>query len=428
MKTVAIATLGCKTNQFESAAMAEQLTKSGYRLIPFSQPADIYIVNSCTVTAKTDAETRKLVRRARRLNPAARIVATGCYAQVAPGELEQLPELDCVLGNSEKQKIALLVESGGSSVADIAAETAAVPLELSSFSEHTRAFLQVQNGCDAFCSYCIVPYARGRSRSVPPAEIAAGIGRMAEGGHREVVLTGIHLGAYGLDLTPPVTLAGLVRGIATSGQVLRLRLGSIEPNELDDDLLSFLAASPSACRHIHLPLQSGSDAVLTAMGRRYSRAFFRELVERCIRLMPDAFIAADVIAGFPGESEEQFGETLQLITELPLADLHVFPFSSRPGTAAAELPDHLPPAVVNERARRLRELAAAKHAAYLENSIGTEQMMLGQSFDRVRGVVRGLSRTYLQVEYPGDERLLNREVTVRVEGLREGRCVGRLMS
>ncbi|MBI5484763.1 MAG: MiaB/RimO family radical SAM methylthiotransferase, partial [Deltaproteobacteria bacterium] len=278
MKRVAVTTLGCKTNQFESAAMTQQLEKSGYRIVPFGESADIYIINSCTVTARTDSETRRLIRRARRVNPAARIVATGCYAQVAPGELEKMPELDCVLGNLEKQDIAALLETTDNQVSDISADRQAAPMELTSFAEHTRAFLQIQNGCNSFCSYCIVPYARGRSRSVLPDDVLEGVRNLAANGYQEIVLTGIHLGAYGLDLTSQTSLTGLIKQIVAGNLIPRLRIGSIEPNEVDDDLLALMAGSKSICPHLHLPLQSGSDTVLERMGRHYSADNFRELI------------------------------------------------------------------------------------------------------------------------------------------------------
>ncbi|MBI2353625.1 MAG: tRNA (N(6)-L-threonylcarbamoyladenosine(37)-C(2))-methylthiotransferase MtaB [Deltaproteobacteria bacterium] len=417
MKRVAITTLGCKTNQFESAAMAEQLVKAGYSVVPFTEAADIYVVNSCTVTARTDAETRRLIRRARRLNPHSRIVATGCYAQVAPGELERMPEVDSVLGNREKQAIAGLLATGESRVSDIAAEKEAGPLALSSFAEHTRAFLQVQNGCDSFCAYCIVPHARGRSRSVPPGEVLEGIGNLAANGYREVVLTGIHLGAYGLDLTPSSSLTGLVQRIDASHLVPRLRIGSVEPNELGDDLIGLLASSESICPHLHLPLQSGSDTVLRRMGRRYTAAFFRQRLARVAALLPDAFIGADVIAGFPGETEQEFAETLRLVEDLPFSDLHVFPFSRRPGTRAADLPDQVAAGVVKERAERLRNCAALKRAAFLERNLERELRVLVQGYDAKSGLCRGLARNYVTVAFAGEAEMVNRELVVRTEGM-----------
>lgn len=414
MKRVAIATLGCKTNQFESAAMSEQFEKAGYSMVPFTQTADIYVVNSCTVTARTDAETRRLIRRARRLNPDARIIATGCYAQVAAGELEQMPEVDSVLGNREKQDIIGLVETGQSRVSDIAAERTTGPLRLESFAEHTRAFLQAQNGCNSFCAYCIVPYARGRSRSVPLADVLQGVRDLALNGYREVVLTGIHLGAYGLDLTPLATLTDLVRRVDSERIVPRLRIGSVEPNEISEELLALMAHSEIVCPHLHLPLQSGCDSVLKRMGRRYTTDFFRNLMQRISAALPQAFIGADVIAGFPGESDTEFEETLQLVNELPFSDLHVFPYSSRPGTKAADMPAQVPAHVTRIRAERLRAAAAEKKRAFLQRQVGRELKVLVQGYDAKKGIRRGLSRNYVNVAFVGHSELINTECTVRV--------------
>ncbi|HXE97326.1 MAG TPA: tRNA (N(6)-L-threonylcarbamoyladenosine(37)-C(2))-methylthiotransferase MtaB [Dongiaceae bacterium] len=425
MKRVAISTLGCKTNQFESAAMVEQLSAAGYRVVPFTEQSDIYIINSCTVTARTDAETRRLIRRARRLNPSSRIVATGCYAQVAPGDLERMPELDCVLGNMEKQNISSFLESGAHSVSDIAAISRAEPLKLTSFAEHTRAFLQIQNGCNSFCAYCIVPYARGRSRSVSPDDVLLGVRDLAANGFKEIVLTGIHLGAYGLDLTSPTTLTALVRQIVSKAIVPRLRIGSVEPNEVSDELLNLMATSRSICPHLHLPLQSGSDSVLNRMGRPYSSGMFRDLVSRISAAMPDAFIGADVIAGFPGETGAEFEETVQLLTELPFSDLHVFPYSSRPGTRAAGMPGHVPAQVVTERAARLRKIAEMKKRAFLEHFIGTELKVLVQGYNEKSGDCRGLSRNYIPVSFSGDKSLVNEEVSVLITGCSGEGCSGR---
>lgn len=414
MKRVAISTLGCKTNQFESAAMIEQLKAAGYLVVPFTEPSDIYIVNSCTVTARTDAETRRLIRRARRLNPGARIVATGCYAQVSPGELEKMPELDSVLGNQEKQNISVLLESTNHSVSNIAAISQADQLKLTSFAEHTRAFLQIQNGCNSFCAYCIVPYARGRSRSVRSDDILRGVRDLAANGFKEVVLTGIHLGAYGLDLSPPISLTALVREIDTESIVPRLRIGSIEPNEVSEELLKLMATSQNICPHLHLPLQSGSDAVLSRMGRPYTSGAFRNLTAWISAAMPDAFIGADVIAGFPGETETEFEETVRLCEELPFSDLHVFPYSKRPGTRAAGMPGHVPAQIVTERAARLRGIAELKKQSFLERFIGREQEVLVQKFDCNTGLCRGFSRNYITVEFTGKEAFLNSEIRVRI--------------
>ncbi|HIJ81967.1 MAG TPA: tRNA (N(6)-L-threonylcarbamoyladenosine(37)-C(2))-methylthiotransferase MtaB [Desulfuromonadales bacterium] len=428
MKRVSVTTLGCKTNQFESAAMIEQLQNAGYRVVPFSEPADICIINSCTVTARTDAETRRLIRRARRLNPLARIVATGCYAQVSPGELEQMPELDGILGNREKKSIAALLESERSLVSDIAGDDGADSLTLASFAEHTRAFLQVQNGCDSYCSYCIVPYARGRSRSVPSGEVLEGIGTLAANGYKEVVLTGIHLGAYGLDLSPPSALTALMRSIVEARIVPRLRIGSVEPNEVSTELLNLMSGSDCICPHLHLPLQSGSGTVLQRMGRHYTGDFFRRLIADVNLALPDAFIGADVIAGFPGESDAEFAETVELLTELPVSDLHVFPYSRRPGTTAAGMPGHLPPQLITERAALLREMARQKKNDFMRRFIGRGVDVLIQGHDRKTGILKGLSRNYLTVTCPGGSDLVNSEVQVLILGKEGERCTGVIAS
>lgn len=410
MKKVAIATLGCKTNQFESASMIEQFRNNGYTIVPFTDSADIYVVNSCTVTAKTDAETRRLIRRARRLNPAARIVATGCYAQVAPGELEKMPEVDTVLGNSEKSAITFLTEYGENKISDINLEAEASSLKLETFAEHTRAFLQIQNGCNAFCSYCIVPYARGRSRSVAQDEVIEGIRRLTANGYEEIVLTGIHLGGYGLDLSPATSLTKLVQEIAENSLVKRLRIGSLEPNELTDRLLQTIRLSASICHHLHLPLQSGCDSVLERMGRHYTAKQFEELVLNCKETLPDAFIGIDVIAGFPGESDEEFARTMELIRMLPISDMHVFPYSRRSGTKAAVMRNQVPDTVVTARAKQLRELAAKKKLLFLDANIGKELQVLVQKYEA--GICHGLSRNYISVKFRGDAGMINTEQTV----------------
>jgi len=414
MKSVAITTLGCKTNQFESAAMIEQFKQAGYEIVPFTEPADIYVINSCTVTARTDSETRRLIRRARRLNADARIVATGCYAQVAPGELERLPEVDSVLGNREKLQITKFIGTGESLVSDISVVDTAEPMKLESFAEHTRAFLQVQNGCNAFCAYCIVPYARGRSRSVGINDVLEEITKLAGNGYKEVVLTGIHLGAFGVDLAPPASLTSLVRQISEASLIPRLRIGSIEPNEVDDEFIALLAGSENICRHLHLPLQSGSDTVLKRMGRHYTSGYVRELFTKLSSALPDAFIGADLIAGFPGESEEEFLETIRLVEELPFSDLHVFPYSRRPGTKAAEMPGHLNAAVITERAGRLRNLASTKKASFLKRFAGEELAVLVQKHDSKTGLCHGLSRNFINVKFPERKEFINYETRIKI--------------
>jgi len=424
MKKVAIATLGCKTNQFESAAISEKFAAAGYVIVPFSEAADIYVVNSCTVTSKTDAETRRLIRRASRLNPDARIVATGCYAQVAPEELDKMTEVSVVLGNLEKLDTALLTDSQVSLVTDSHNDQQFPPLRLSSFNEHTRAFLQIQNGCNSFCAYCIVPYARGRSRSVTPDDAVKGIKRLTENGFKEVVLTGIHLGAYGLDLNPAINLEQLIRRILNETSIERLRIGSVEPNEFSDELIALCTDTPRICRHFHIPLQSGCDSVLSSMGRHYTTEQYSNLLHKLISAMPDAFIGADIIAGFPGETEEEFEATVAFVQSLPLADMHVFPYSRRPMTRAAAMPEHLSPETIINRAARLRAIAAEKKKQFMGRQYGQELLVLGQQYANAKGTVKGISRNYITVQFNGTAEDINQEHRVLINRIKDGVAIG----
>ena len=417
MKRIAITTLGCKTNQFESAAIHENLTKEGFAVVPFEESADVYVINTCTVTARTDAESRRLVRRAKRRNPEARIVVTGCYAQVAPEMLAAMPEVELVIGNEEKGRLAALLKMGAGAervlVADINGISKAGSLRLESFAEHTRAFMQVQNGCDSFCSYCIVPYARGRSRSVPAEEVLQGVERFAGEGFREVVLTGIHLGNYGRDLSSPTSLLNLLEEIEGRNITPRLRLGSLEPLDITPEMIELVAASRMICPHLHIPLQSGSDTVLARMNRGYGSSYFHELISRIAAAVPDICLGCDVIAGFPGETDKEFDDTVTLIKELPIAYLHVFPFSSRPGTKAAGMPGHLPSRVVTERAELLRNLGAEKKQLYLQRFIGCDMDALALKRNG-SGLWSGLTANYLTVSFAGEGDLANSIVQLRI--------------
>lgn len=417
MWKVAITTLGCKINQFESAAMTESLGREGFQLVPFDVGADIYVINTCTVTAKTDAESRRLIRRALRHNPGARVVVTGCYAQVASEQLRDMPGVDLIVGNNEKKGIAELLKGAAPAekvlVSDISRERTAEALRLESFAEHTRAFLQVQNGCDAFCSYCIVPYARGRSRSVPPDEALDGVRTFAEKGFQEVVLTGIHLGGYGLDLDPPTNLLALLEAVEREKIIPRLRVGSIEPNELSDNLIAFLSRSEVVCHHLHIPLQSGDDRTLERMNRRYTAASFRETIEKLVAVLPDISIGCDIIAGFPGETDAEFGNTLALVESLPIAYLHVFPYSRRDGTPAARMEGQVDGRVVRERAEALRHLSERKKREYYNRFLGRDLRVLAQPPGK-SGMLNGLSRNYISVEFDGDAALVNTEVVVNI--------------
>ncbi len=427
--TVALATLGCKTNQFESAAMEQHLREAGYEVVPFARGADLVIVNTCTVTAATDSQSRNLIRRARRINPACRVVVTGCYAQVNPEALVAIPGVSLVLGNEEKRDFLRLIQEdsddGTVHVTAIRERSEASVLPITSFAERSRAFVQIQNGCDAFCSYCIIPYARGRSRSVHPEEVITQVDSLVSAGYPEIVLTGIHIGGYGNDLQPRLTLVDLVRRLEAETSLPRLRLGSLEPTEISDALITQVASSPVICPHFHIPLQAGDDDVLKRMNRHYTTAFFSELVKKIHDAIPQAAIGLDVITGFPGENDEAFERTYGLIDALPVSHLHVFPYSRRPGTPAARMPQQVPPAVAKERAARLRTLGERKLEAFSRNFLG-ETMDVVVEGGQMSGWRKGVTRNYLQVRFASDRVREGQQVRVRIDAWTPDGLVGSL--
>jgi len=372
-RSVSLATLGCKTNQFESSAMQERLVAAGYQVVPFESGAELVIVNTCTVTAATDSQSRNLVRRARRFNPECRVVVTGCYAQVDPQSLAALPGVSLVIGNEEKNNFLDYLEKDRPThveVSDIRSIESACVMPLTSLSGRSRAFVQIQNGCDAFCSYCIIPFARGRSRSVVSDQVLEQVANLHALEVPEVVLTGIHIGGYGADLAPVTSLSMLLERIETETDLKRLRLGSIEPLELHDELLNRISASEIVCPHLHIPLQSGDNAVLQRMNRHYTTDQFRHLVEGLVERLPDVAIGLDVIAGFPGETEAEHERTCALIETLPVSSLHVFPFSKLPGTPAAQMSNQLQGDVIKHRAAQLRALGEQKYQQFARRFVG----------------------------------------------------------
>jgi threonylcarbamoyladenosine tRNA methylthiotransferase MtaB len=418
----AIETLGCKTNQFESAAMEETLTAAGYRSVPFTEGADLVIINTCTVTSATDSQSRNLIRRARRHNADCRIVVTGCYAQVDPAALADLPGVAMVIGNEEKRDLLqrLTAEGPRVQVGDIR-QQAGPALSLSSFAGRSRAFAQIQNGCDAYCSYCIIPFARGPSRSVPPEKVLDQVRELVKSGYQEIVLTGIHIGGYGKDFDTPGCLLELVQRIEQETDLPRLRLGSIEPQEIDDALIEAVATSNILCPHFHIPLQSGDDDVLQRMNRHYSSRFFTELVQKIAERLPEAAIGLDVITGFPGETEQEFENTRRLIEELPISHLHVFPYSRRPGTPAAALPAQVPGPLARERAAQLRLLGERKSQDFARRFLGRQLQVVVEG-GRQDGLCKGLSGNYLQVAFPGPDGLEGQLLSLTVES-----CSGQVL-
>ncbi len=424
MKKIAIATLGCKVNKYDSAVIRESLSDAEYKFVPFSRKADIYIINTCTVTKKADYQSRQLIRRSHRLNPCARIIVTGCYAQRAPQEIKEISGVDHTVAVGDVRRIVSLID--GSPMREpppIKTGNAAT------FPEQTRAFLKVQDGCNSYCSYCIIPYTRGRSKSCGPEETIKRISRLIELGYKEIVLTGIHLGSYGWDLKPRTTLANLIKSIENQGISTRIRLSSIEPTEFTDDLIDVIVSSPIVCNHLHIPLQSGDNEILKRMRRPYNRLFFKELVERLVSAIHDLNIGVDVIAGFPGETEESFKNTVDLIEGLPAGYLHVFPYSRRPGTPAADFPDQVGSKTLRERSKILRRLGDRKRQYYYTRFLGKRLSILVEAKRELStGRLKGFSGNYIPVLVDGGNNIVNREIPVRVAKVQDGKVFGALES
>lgn len=428
---VAVATLGCKVNQYDTATIETRLRNEGCTMVPFAPGADVYIVNSCTVTDRADAESRQLARRARRFNPAARVILTGCFAQINP-QGAAIPDVDHVVGLNRLPDVVRAVRGELAAtqrilVDDLRAARKVTTIGADSFTGQTRAFLKIQEGCDLFCSFCIVPFARGRSRSLPPRRVLAQLDALAAQGFQEVVLTGVHLGGYGADLDPPIDLADLLEMIVEQPPVPRLRLSSIDPPEVTSRLLELMARSEAVCPHLHIPVQAGDDEVLRRMRRTYSTAFLRELGSAIRGVLPDAAIGTDVIAGFPGETDGQFDQTLALLEELPVTYFHVFPYSRRSGTTAAKMSAHVPPAAIRARAQRLRALGERKRAAFARAFVGRALPVLVEHTPaRDSGWLTGYTRNYQRVEFPGSLHLANREVAVQLRMADGARLLGEM--
>ncbi len=375
---VAFYTLGCKMNYHETAYMEEAFKERGYEVVPFGEKADIYVINTCTVTSVADAKSRKAVRKAKSLNPNSLVVVSGCYSEVYPEEVEKIGEADFITGNAEKFRIVELVEGKlrgelpRTFIKGVWKERRFYPLTLRNYEGRSRAFLKVQQGCELFCSYCVIPKARGRMLSLPPKEVLSQVKELVDLGYKEIVLTGTHLGGYGLDLGGDWNLAKLVKEIVKVPNLYRLRLSSIEPLEFTPELIDVITSSEKVAPHFHIPLQSASRKVLERMRRRYSPADYERVVEEILKRCPDAAIGTDVMVGFPGEGREEFKETEVFVKELPFSYLHVFPYSPRPGTVAYTFKDSVSPNEKKMRAKTLREIGKAKSLEYRNRFIGKE--------------------------------------------------------
>lgn len=420
-KKVALHNLGCKVNAYELEAMQEMLEKAGYEIVPFAPGADVYIINTCTVTNIADRKSRQMLHKARKMNPEAIVIAAGCYVQ-AQKNMENIDDaIDIVLGNNRKQDLLFVLENykkGSGQEKDLISLDKPVEyeeLQLSSTGEHTRAYLKVQDGCNQFCSYCIIPYVRGRVRSRRKEEVLEEVLRLTKNGYQEFVLTGIHLSSYGVDCED--NLLELIKAVHEIEGVKRIRLGSLEPRIITEEFAQALGNMPKICPHFHLSLQSGCDATLKRMNRKYSAEEYLEGCRLLRKYFKNPALTTDVIVGFPQESEEEFEQSHKMIESVEFYETHIFKYSRRQGTRAAEMEGQVDEAVKTERSHKLIQLGKEKKQKYMESFLGQQVEILFEETAKIQGEEYwiGYTKEYLKVAAKSKENLENRIVLGKVE-------------
>ena len=450
-----ITTLGCKVNQYESDGIASELAAHGWTPTPKSEKADVCIINTCAVTARAARQSRQEIRSIIRGNPGARVIVTGCHAQTAANEIRKIKEVDHVIGHKDKFSIAgAILTSGrfedlnqeryhlpgspkknlhGSSSRETSVvqeglknlkdpeSTACQDTQFHCFSpavtgDNTRAYLKIQDGCNAFCTYCIVPYARGRSRSMPQDEVMSHLRALHQAGYAEAIITGIHTGAYGLDFEKKSSLEALLRHIGREKPIHRIRLSSVEPREFSDNIIELMANNDIFCDHFHIPLQSGDDGILARMRRPYDTALFADLVTKIRKKMPMAAIGVDILQGFPGETKTAFQNTFDLIQSLPVTHLHVFPFSPREGTPAFNYPDKVPRDIIRERCSLMRSLGEEKTRAFELSHVGRSlEAVIQEKRDAATGKLKAVTTNYLTIQVDGPDDLKKKVLSVQLD-------------
>lgn len=417
-KRVSFHTLGCKLNFSESSTLAREFERGGYKRVEPSEPTDVAVINSCSVTEHADKKCRNIIRKIHRRNPNAIIAVTGCYAQLRPEAIAAIEGVDIVLSNNDKgdlyKRVVELKERGKAEVYSCSVENLTRFFAAYSSGDRTRSFLKVQDGCDYKCAYCTIHYARGSSRNIPIADIVAEAKEIAAAGQKEIVITGINTGDFGR--TTGERFIDLLRELDGVDGIERYRISSIEPNLITDEIIEFCAQSPKFVPHFHIPLQSGSTRILGLMRRRYTAERYRERIAKIRELMPDSFLGVDVIVGFPGEGEEEFMETYRLLEEVGASFLHIFPFSERPGTPAVDMPNKVQARISTERVSRLEELSTKLNRAFTERFIGTEREVLFESTNH-DGLMYGYTDNYLRVSIPYNEAAVNNICRVRLDSI-----------
>lgn len=419
MPRAAFTTLGCKVNQFETEVIEGLFKQRGYTIVSFDEPADVYVINTCSVTHLGEKKSRQLIRRAARVNPEAVIVATGCYAQVSPDKVAAIPEVDVIVGTQDRSRIVDLVEEARrtrgqvNAVTDIMTAEQFEDIPIFDAPGRTRAFLKIQEGCINFCTYCIIPYARGPLRSRALDSVRREAEKLVAAGFKEIVLTGIHLGAYGRDTGGNLELADAVETVLGVDGLVRLRLSSLESVEVSDRLVELMRRDAKLCPHLHLPLQAGDDHVLSKMNRHYTTEEYSRLVGAIRRRVPDLAVTTDVIVGFPGETPAMFANSLAFVERMAFAKVHIFPYSRRSGTPAAAYPDQVPEEEKKLRVREMQRVAEKGAAAFLDAFVGREMEVLFETANN--GVVDGLTGNYIRVYTRGGGDLVGALGVVRLE-------------
>ncbi|MGM0395447.1 MAG: tRNA (N(6)-L-threonylcarbamoyladenosine(37)-C(2))-methylthiotransferase MtaB [Bacillota bacterium] len=420
MNSVAFHTLGCKVNQYETEAMEEMFEKNGYRIVGEEDYSDIYVINTCTVTNLSDRKSRQFIRKSRKNNPGAIVAVVGCYSQVSPEEVEKIEGVDVIIGTSERFRIVELCEEAASTkrriniVRPVKTYKEFERINIDEIKSRTRAFVKIQDGCNQFCSYCIIPYARGPIRSREYDDIEAEVKKLSQAGFKEIVLTGIHVASYGKDLKKE-SLSEVIDKISLIEGIERIRLSSLEPTLIDKDFMETMTKSPKICNHFHLSLQSGSDSVLKRMNRKYNTEDYRERVRLIRKFLPDAGITTDIIVGFPGETNDEFQETMDFVVEIGFSRIHVFKYSPRKGTPAATMENQIHGETKNRRSELLialgERLSKEFNQKYLDEM---EDVLYEEHTKKDKGVYEGYTSNYIRVRTPSPENLIGKIKNTRL--------------
>lgn len=422
MNTVAFYTLGCKVNQYETEAMTELFQKSGYQIVEFDSPADIYVINTCTVTNMSDRKSRQIIRRARKNNPDALIAVSGCYAQTAPEQVSSIEGVNLVIGTKDRADIVRLVEEANKAetvckVGDILHDHTFEHLHITQYENRTRAYIKIQDGCSQFCSYCIIPYARGPVRSRPLDEIIEEVTKVSQK-FCEIVFVGIHVASYGRDLEH-TTLSDLLLAANQIDAVKRIRLSSIEPMTLDETFVAKIKDCDKLCHHFHLSLQSGCDETLARMNRKYTTKGYKAIVDGLREVFPDVAITTDIMVGFPGETDEEFADTLAFVDEISFSDAHIFQYSPRKGTPAARMADQISAQIKEMRSKQVSQITKQSRHAFLSRFIGMTMPVLFEQWSHTKdGYFEGKTSNYMTIVCPASEDLSGQICLVRLDELK----------